>query len=324
MEIAILKCHGSGNDFILIDNMEGKYELSDQDKKNLAITLCNRNAGIGADGILLMEDSSQADSTMRIFNTDGTEADMCANGLRIAGRYISEKKQSSKVGIQNITNITYDTLNEREIFQNVIGIEVTMPPVNFKAEKVPVIFGEEEVNQKIILDLDKELLFTAASLPNPHIISFVDVVDEKKLIEIGKKANNLKSVFPKGVNVSFVRIISKTMIYVGTYERGVGITNSCGTAMFASVACAIKNKKLPFDKVIKIINKGGFVTVIVHEDFTGKMHGNATYIFRSCITWDRKFPFKYAETNRILINAETHAYDKLEASVHEYIQSSNI
>lgn len=324
MEIEILKCHGSGNDFILIDKMDYRYDLNDEDKKNLALTLCNRNSGIGADGLLMMEDCETADCTMRIFNADGTEADMCANGLRLAGRYISEKKKASHVGIENITQINYSIANEKEIFEKVIGIEVSMPPANFYSADVPVISDNDEMILERINELDHELSFTAVAMPNPHIISFVNTIDENKLISIGKKANELKSVFPKGVNVSFVKIISLTMIYVATYERGVGITNSCGTAMFASVASAIKNNLLRVDEEIKVINKGGFIKVIVNEDWGGTMYGNATYNFRSTIEWHRKLPFRYKETERKMVKNEDDAYILMQASVLEYIEASNV
>ncbi len=114
------------------------------------------------------------------------------------------------------------------------------------------------------------------------------------------------------------------MIYVATYERGVGITNSCGTAMFASVASAIKNNLLRVDEEIKVINKGGFIKVIVNEDWGGTMYGNATYNFRSTIEWDRKLPFRYKETERKMVKNEDDAYIKMQASVLEYIEASNV
>lgn len=324
MDIEIVKCHGSGNDFILIDDMDSRYGLNNSAKEQLALTLCDRKTGIGADGILFIEDSEMTEATMRIFNADGSEADMCANGLRIAGRYVTEKNSSSKIGVQNITNLKYGILNENEIFENVAGIEVSMPPVNFRTEQIPVVYPETEATNVLLTELDPDLIFTAASLPNPHIISFVDKVEEKKLIAIGKKANELKTVFPKGVNVSFVRIIDSTLIYAGTYERGVGITNSCGTAMFASVACAIKNDLLYFNTEIKVVNKGGYVIVLVQEDWGGTMKGNATYIFKSTVSWNEDSPGHFTETERTNFPAETSAYNKLADSVQPVIAASNI
>ncbi len=322
MEIEILKCHGSGNDFILVDKMDGRYVLSDEDQKNLALTLCNRKSGIGADGLLLMEDCDTADCRMRIYNADGSEADMCANGLRLAGRFISEKNKASKVRIENVTHLKYSLANEREIFEKVIGIEVSMPPANFSASEVPIIIDDDELKQETITGLGTDFYFTAVAMPNPHIISFVNVVDEKILVSTGKKANELRSILPKGVNVSFVKIFSPTIIYVATYERGVGITNSCGTAMFASVAAAIKNKLLNAGEEIKVINKGGFIKVVVNEDWDGIMYGNATYNFRSIIKWDSKYPFRYTETERKMVKDEEDAYIQMQASVFEHMNAA--
>lgn len=113
----IIKAHGSENDFVLIDLTKNSIAFTDEMRRNLAIAICNRDSIIGADGVLYIEPSTKGNAQMRIFNNDGSEAEMCGNGLRIVGRYVSEKENSDKVMIENVTGIVYPIEKQKDFLK---------------------------------------------------------------------------------------------------------------------------------------------------------------------------------------------------------------
>jgi diaminopimelate epimerase len=139
---------------------------------------------------------------------------------------------------------------------------------------------------ELIPELSGSIKFTALALPNPHIAGFVDEINEGDLKSIGQEANNLHSILPNGVNVNLGKIISANSIYVATYERGVGITYSCGTGMFATTVSAVINGFVNKAEWITLFNKGGYTKCLVNDDLSGRMIGNASYIYEADIDFD--------------------------------------
>lgn len=286
MKIKIIKCHGSGNDFILIDIRNLNNIFYDEIKSGFAVKLCNRKKSIGADGILYITESQIADCKMRIFNSDGSEAEMCGNGIRIVGRYMSEEKKQAEVTVENVTGLNYKIHKSNEFFEDVVAYEVQLPPAIFECSDIPINTKSNELFNSYLPEISNTLKFSAVAMPNPHIIAFVDDIDINNLEQIGKKANSNNTLFPNGVNVSLVQSINEETIYVATFERGVGITYSCGTAMCASAICSVKNGISSFGNKIKVLNKGGFINVVVESDWSCKMTGNATYVFEANLEFD--------------------------------------
>lgn len=313
LKIEILKTHGSENDFILINEYSNDYGFSDDDRVLLTQRLCDRKKSIGADGILFVQKSDVADGRMRIFNTDGTEPEMCGNGLRIAGRFILELLKRDSAEVETMKAV----LNVRkvgELYPDVTTIEVAIGPVNFDVATLPMVSSENNFIDKKIPELSDELTFTALSIPNPHIITLVDEVDSSMVEEIGKKANETKSVFPKGVNVSFVKNLGDGTIFVQTYERGVGITNSCGTAMSSSslVTCLLGLNE--FNSEVTVLNNGGIVKCFVSkqdETYGVKLMGNATYVFKGTVDFDFANPDVAVYGDRVNILDEVANYERL-------------
>ena len=283
MKIDLIKCHGSNNDFLLIDETDRDYKFDDFKRRDLALALCDRESSLGADGILFIRPSRVADAQYRIFNSDGTEASMCGNGLRCAGRYVCEKLGVEEAVIETM-KANLRVKKHEEIFVDIPTYQVEISPVTFDLKDLPLNLDKETLIQEKIPELSEELTFTALAVPNPHLTAVVskEQLESNLQTRLSEKVNNPNELFPDGVNVSFIRILEKGSIYVRTYERGVGYTNACGTAMSAStlVTCLMGENEL--DQPINVYNNGGMVQCAVHkedETYTINLIGNATFVY---------------------------------------------
>lgn len=239
--ILFSKMEGLGNDFIIINCISQYFSYS---LNSFSKYLCNRNFGVGADGVVFIFKSYSADCKIRIFNNDGTEAEMCGNGIRCVGKYLYEK------GIVNRNNIRIETIigiKDLELIienKTVINVKVKMNKPNFEARRIPAYLPKDELGKnvhsvKIVID-DEEYKFYLVSLGNPHAVCFVDDLKNVNIKKIGEIVENYK-YFPNKTNVEFVQVIDKNNIKVKVWERGVGTTLSCGTGACASVVIGVKN-----------------------------------------------------------------------------------
>jgi len=285
--IELIKCHGSGNDFLLIDEMEHDYGFTEESRAELAKSLCDRETELGADGILFILSSSKADARMRVFNSDGSEASMCGNGLRCAGRYICEKLGVNEAIVETM-KANLQVKKEEDLFPGVPTYNVEISPVSFRLEDLPLKLDQEELIQEKIPSLSDELVFTALAVPNPHLVAIVnqDQIEANLQKDLSEKVNGPNELFPDGVNVSFIKLIEKGKIYVRTFERGVGFTNACGTAMSSSslVTCLIGENQI--GDSISVYNNGGMVQCVVHKEadrYSIDLIGNATYLYKATV-----------------------------------------
>jgi diaminopimelate epimerase len=316
MRFSLLKSQGSGNDFFLIDIRAYNGAVTHAMKKQLALFLCDRNSEFGADGILYV-DNSVADGKMVIFNADGSEAEMCGNGIRIVARYVAEQLNKPDVVIENTTGIKYPLNLVGDFYEDITAYELTFPKADFAPSAVPINIKGPKLINELIPELSTEIKFTALAMPNPHIAGFVNEINEDSLKAIGEKANNLQSVLPNGVNVNLGKIISATSIYVATYERGVGITYSCGTGMFATTVSAVINGLVNKGEWITLFNKGGYTKCLVNDDFSGRMIGNASYIYETDIDFDFEHNKLFIAVNGKKYAEEVNAYSNLLLHVNE-------
>lgn len=317
MQFSLLKSQGSGNDFFLIDIRHYNGAVTNAMKKQLAIHLCNRNSDFGADGILYVDNSQAGDGKMVIFNADGSEAEMCGNGIRIVARYVSEQVGKPQVVIENATGIPYKLNLVEDFYPEITAFELTFPKANFNSASFLNKKDGNELINGLIPELSSTINFTAIALPNPHIVAFVDDIVEDELRKLGQKANSSPQILPHGVNINFGKIISNNSIYVATYERGVGITYSCGTGMFATTISAVKVGHVKVGGWVTLFNKGGYTKCLVNDDLSGRMIGNASYIYATDIDFD-------FENNNIIsvipgekYSYENGAYERLLAHVNE-------
>jgi diaminopimelate epimerase len=258
------KLQATGNDFILIDarNME-------QDWTRLARDICQRYFGAGADGLVLVMPSNTASLKMRLFNQDGSEAEVSGNGLRCFAKYVID------TGIAPGPKLTVETLaGIRTIEASISGGKVTQARVNmgmprFKTEDIPVLIdkpqkGRGEVDIMPILDYPlnvdgEELTLSFVSMGNPHAVSFLSQpVADFPLCEIGPQVEN-HPVFPQRVNFEIARVLSRNKIEARVWERGAGETLSCGSG--ACAIAVIAKLKGYTDGELDIILPGGNLTV---------------------------------------------------------------
>ncbi|MEM2994866.1 MAG: diaminopimelate epimerase [Candidatus Bathyarchaeia archaeon] len=228
------KMHGLGNDYVVIDNRNQK--IKDKALAVLAKKLCERRFGIGADGLLLVYNSGIADVKMRIFNTDGTEAEMCGNGIRCLAKFCFENKIVNK---EFVTVETLAGVKEVQLYiENgvVNSVRVNMGTPQFERDKIPMVGKGTFINQPLEVDGEK-FLVTALSMGNPHCVIFVDEVGNYPVEVVGPKIERHR-LFPNRTNVEFVQILSKDELRVRTWERGVGETLACGTGACASMVSA--------------------------------------------------------------------------------------
>ncbi|TMU86899.1 diaminopimelate epimerase [Bacillus sp. BHET2] len=304
MNLNLIKCHGSGNDFLLIDEMTHGYEFSEGARQNLALALCDRKSGPGADGILFVLASERCDAEMRVFNADGSEASMCGNGLRCVGRYVCELLDKPRIVIQTMKADLHVSQQEA-IYENIPTYNVEISPVLFDLNELPMNMERKTLLNESLPEISDRLTFSALAVPNPHLISVVStehiLSNEQKTIS--ETVNGPNNLFPDGVNVSFVHPLERGAIYVRTFERGVGFTNACGTAMSASslVTCLLGQND--FGKEIDVYNNGGKVRVVVNQlgegHYSMELIGNATYLYQSQIELSIKHPESYREVSRI-------------------------
>lgn len=272
------KMHGIGNDFPIIDESAGEV-IPEADKAETCKFLCHRHFGVGGDGVLFVTPSDVADIGYRMFNPDGSEAEMCGNGIRCFGDFVYRKgilKQEkmtveTKSGIKTI-EITLEN-DEPALFKVDMGIST------FKTPEIPMTSEKGEFLDSPLEVLDETFNTTAVNVGNPHAIIFVDNVDEIDINKYGPAIESHK-VFPEKINVHFVEVISKNEGKMITWERGAGVTLACGTG---ATSTAISGFKLGlFDDEILLHLPGGDLKFNVYEnnDNLGAfMEGPARLVF---------------------------------------------
>lgn len=291
MKFDYIKCHGSGNEFVMVDAV--KYIPEGFDLSAFARFICNRESAVGADGILLLVKEGDMFG-MRMFNPDGSEAEMCGNGIRCIARMAEEKISSRKFDLFSGKGI-YGITREEDIYPDIptygVDLSVRLSSGDFGFAK-----GAAQFISQPIRSLDENLLWTAINVGNPHIIAEVDEIDYNHLTRLGERVLELHDEFPKGINVSLVKVLGANRIFVATYERGAGITASCGTAMTSSATAMALNGRCDYEKLIEVENRGGAVRCICHKE--GALHtqliGNASYISYGSVIADKE-RFEYSE-----------------------------
>lgn len=234
--IKFTKMHGLGNDYVYIDAINQKIE----NESSLAKFVSNRHFGIGSDGLILICKSDSADFKMRMFNSDGSEAEMCGNGIRCVGKFVYDKGLTDKtiVKIETLAGIKTLVLNTKD--GKVETARVDMGEPILEAEKIPVISKEQPVKNLELEAENKKFKFTCVSMGNPHAITIVENTKEFDVEKYGKILE-VDKAFPKKANIEFAQIIDKENIKMRVWERGAGETLACGTGACATaVACNLK------------------------------------------------------------------------------------
>jgi diaminopimelate epimerase len=234
------KMHGLGNDYIVIDNRDEK--ISNAEAAELALKLCKRRFSVGADGILLASNSTVADVKMRIFNADGSEAEMCGNGIRCFAKYCYENNiaRKSELTVETLAGIKRTWLTvENDV---VTSVMVDMGAPILERSKIPMLGQGTCINEDLQVN-GETYKVTCLSVGNPHCVTFVDAVDDFPVQSAGQKIESHR-LFPKRTNVEFAQVLNSNEVKVRVWERGCGETLACGTGACAAVAAGNLLRKL--------------------------------------------------------------------------------
>jgi diaminopimelate epimerase len=278
--ITFSKMHGLGNDYIVIDESE-KIIINEEKKPEIVEEICRRGFSVGADGVIFVSPTSteNADIKFRIFNSDGSEAEMCGNGIRCFAKYVYENEifHSDEMLVETLGGIKEVDLDVEG--GEVIASTVDMGVANFNTRAIPMISDKEEFIDSEIIVGDKSLNITAVNVGNPHAVIFPDNFEDIDLNVIGPLIEN-HPVFPQKTNVHFVNIINRNEIEMLTWERGAGFTLACGTGATACVIAGYKLGKL--DEEVEVHLPGGELMIVVYEmgeEIRLFMEGEAVLVF---------------------------------------------
>ena len=277
------KMTGLGNDYIYIDCTDG---TKIKNIKELTQKLSDRHFGIGSDGLILIynSDNDNADYKMRIFNSDGSEAEMCGNGIRCVAKLIHDKSLSKKdkISIETLSGIKKVKLLEDENGKcNEVIVDMGEPM--FQDKNIPYNVYEP-FNKDLDIDVNKEKMrFTVVSMGNPHAITFVENIDDLNIEKYGPIIEK-NPIFPNKTNVEFVEILDKNNIKVRVWERGVGETFACGTGACAAVVASGLNGYTGENVTVDL--PGGKLQIEWGKDNHIYMQGTATKVFDGTINED--------------------------------------
>lgn len=264
------KYHGLGNDYIVINPKEFSHPL---DAPTIEL-LCNRNLGIGSDGILYGPlDTTDSGFKLRIFNPNGSEAEKSGNGIRIFSRYLWDIRLVDKKPFQINT---LGGIVTSQILHNGSQVRVEMGKVSFNAKDIPIMGKEGDVLRRELTVNNRTLTYSAATIGNPHCVILCDTISPELAKELGPQIESLP-LFPKRTNVQFLKIIDPSNIQIEIWERGAGYTLASGSSSIAAAAVA---HKLGFcGPKVEVHMRGGSLLVEFSDDYTATMIGPVVTVF---------------------------------------------
>ncbi|MCS7252788.1 MAG: diaminopimelate epimerase [Armatimonadetes bacterium] len=275
------KLHGLGNDYILLDAMRSPLQIERLDE--FARKACSRHFGIGADGVLIAMPpvSKDAQIRMRIINPDGSEAEMCGNGIRCLAKWAYEHGKVRKQRVMHIETLAgIKTARVSVQGGRVISIEVNMGVPSLRRSDIPMR-GEKQFAIDEEIEVDKDVIkVTALSMGNPHCVIFVEDVASVPVEVLGPKIE-FHSAFPNRTNVEFVQVVSNDRLKVRVWERGAGATLACGTGACASLVASAATGRTGRRATVYL--PGGSLEVRWSEDGQVYMKGPAEEVFEGVI-----------------------------------------
>lgn len=273
MILNFTKMHGIGNDYIYIDCFKEKFTVEDAVK--YSPILSHRHYSIGADGIILIMPSDKADVQMRMFNYDGSESEMCGNGIRCVAKYAYDKNisKNNPMKIETLRGVL-----EAKLFiknDEADSVEINMDSPILQGLKIPTTIDKDVIIDEPINFDGKTYYFTSVSMGNPHSVIFVEGLDNMDISGIGSYIEN-NPIFPNRTNVEFVEIINRGEVKQRTWERGSGETLACGTGASAVCVAGFISKRT--DNIILNHLLGGDL-ILRYKNNSVFMRGEARYCF---------------------------------------------
>lgn len=282
IDIKFTKMHGAGNDYIYIDATDNPpYDLS-----SLAIAVSDVHFGIGSDGLVAIMKSDKADFRMRMFNSDGSEAEMCGNATRCIGKYVYDR------GLTDKTEVSLETLAGIKVLHLhvedgvVASVTVDMGEPELRPAMVPVKSANQDMKiaeTETVGDFTYQI--TGVSMGNPHGVIFTDEITDNKVLVEGPQLE-VADIFPRKANIEFAKIVDRHTIDMRVWERGTGETFACGTGACATAVAAVLNGLA--DREVDIRLRGG-VLHIVWDEATNRvlMTGPATFVCDGIFYWNK-------------------------------------
>ena len=274
--IDFAKLHGLGNDYIYLNTLE--QDLSNYDLPELARILSDRHFGIGADGMILVMPSDEADFRMRVFNSDGSEAEMCGNGIRGLAKYVYDRGMTDEttVSVETGAGILRVALTVQDGVVTAATVDMNSP----RLARRDIPMRGEPANEPVIeqpLEVDGRTFdITCVSMGNPHCVIFVDDVASFDVTGIGPQIEN-HELFPERTNVEFATVTDREQIRMRVWERGAGETLACGTGAGAAVVASVVTDRT--ERQVQVELPGGELQIEWHEDEHVFMTGPATEVF---------------------------------------------
>ncbi len=273
--------HGIENDYIFVDCF---IQNAPDNIENIAISLSHRHTGISADGIVLILPSDLATCRMRMFNADGSEGNMCGNAIRCVGKYAYENNITKEKQLTVETKSGIKTLWLQTDDNNIVQtVSVDMGKAEFAVDKIPMKHTEETfIGCKITINNTIYHNATALSMGNPHLVIVSKNIDILNLNQMGKHFEN-HIAFPERVNTEFAELSGDNTIRMRVWERGSGETMACGTGACAVAAAFAELGLVDRNQAIKVILRGGELSITYKPDRTVIMQGTATEVFRGSV-----------------------------------------
>lgn len=263
MKFKFTKMQGCGNDYIYVNGFTEK--IPQEEKTELVRHISDRHFGIGGDGVIFINPSSEADFEMEMYNADGSRAEMCGNGIRCVAKYVYDKGLTDKTDISVIScgQIKYLQLFLKE--GQVDTVRVNMGAPELRPDRIPVTVAEagtpleqERIVNAPIIVQGKEYKMTCVSMGNPHAVIFLEDVTNLEIEQIGPYFENHER-FPKRINTEFVKVLDKKTVQMRVWERGTGETLACGTGCCATVVACILNGLTDEKVTVKLL--GGEIEI---------------------------------------------------------------
>lgn len=303
MELTTYKMHCTNKVFYLFDVLS----LESIPYVEMTKWLCKKSKYGGANGVLFVLPSERADAKMKIFNPDGNERLMCGNGLRCVARYVCEKKNMTEAVIET-ENALLKVKRTEPILDDIVTYNVEIGPITYDLNSIPMNFRQKKViKNEVIINFSDSILFTAVAMPSPHLVGIADKyyieIPSHQLL-IARYLNYESNVAPNGNNLSYVYPMANDQLFVRTFERGIGFSSSCATAMAACALVAFQNGFVT-KQIIDVYNADGFIKCYIknnNNDISLFISGNTTYIEKCTVfinkdEWKLEKNYQYEEEN---------------------------
>lgn len=278
MHINFIKMQGAGNDYIYLDLITDGLDV---DFHDLAKKISSRHFGVGGDGLVLIMKSSSADYRMRMFNADGSEAEMCGNAIRCVGKHLFDNGYLIKdeFSIETLGGIKKLWITKKDQNRKAVRLRVDMGEPILNGREIPV-----DIDENPVIDLQvMGYTGTAISMGNPHFVIPVESITDNQVLVDGPKLET-NPIFPNRANIEFIRVIDRQTLEMRVWERGSGETLACGTGACASAVAGVLNNLV--DRAVDVKLLGGTLTIEWNENNRVYMSGPAQEVFRGFYNYD--------------------------------------